>query len=207
MPPAEFDVQERSDEELMRLLADGRLSIQARQLACDQLVLRWYDHLRGYARRLFRLSPTGHGADLADDVVQEAFALVLEKAEQFDPRRRLGPWLRSVVHNLAVNLRRRESRYQGLGVEGDELLGRELPPLDALASRELLGRLSPDEHDLFQAVFFRGEKVKEVAYRLGESRSKVYRTLHELKQRFHSALGPPCDHGPAWARPFGEEER
>src|SRR5262245_37146395 len=143
MPPAQFDVQERSDEELMRLLADGRLSIQARQLACDQLVLRWYDHLRGYARRLFRLSPTGHGADLADDVVQEAFALVLEKAEQFDPRRRLGPWLRSVVHNLAVNLRRRESRYQGLGVEGDELLGRELPPLDALASRELLGRLSP----------------------------------------------------------------
>lgn len=206
MPSPEFDVQERSDEELMQLLADGRISIQARQRACDQLVLRWYDHLKGYARRLFRGAAPAAGADLADDVVQEAFALVLQKAGTFDPGRRLAPWLRSVVHNLAVNLRRRESRYQGLGLEGEQLPGRELPPLDALASREVLARLSPDEHELFLAVYLRGEKVREVADRLGESQSKVYRTLQELRSRFRSAL-ESGEMGAAASLPCSEKDR
>jgi RNA polymerase sigma-70 factor (ECF subfamily) len=187
----EFEVTERSsDEELMRLLADGGVSDHARQKAGDVLVTRWYEHLKSYARRLFRLSAGGCGADLAEDVVQEAFALVLEKAPLFDPSRRLAPWLHSVVHNLAVNLRRRESRYQGLGAEGEHLEDRELPPLDDVASRELLARLTTEERDLFWAVFFHGEKVKDLAWRRGEPARKVYRTLKELKHRVHTALAP-----------------
>lgn len=195
MPGPEFDVTERSsDEELMRLLADGRASIQARKRACDQLVLRWYDYLKDYARRLFRASAGGSATD-ADDVVQEAFALVLEKASLFDPSRRLAPWLRSVVHNLALNLRRRESRYQGLGFDWAQFENRDLPPLDDLASREWFVRLTPDERALFEAVFFSGEKVKDLATRRGEPPSKVYRTLQELKHRVRSTLRP-CEQGP-----------
>jgi RNA polymerase sigma-70 factor (ECF subfamily) len=191
----DVDFRDCSDEELMRLLADSHVSIKTRQWACDELVLRWYEDLKCYARRLFCPTLRGRSTDLADDIVQETFALVLEKAAQFDPSRRLAPWLRSVVHNLVVNLRRRESRYQGLGLEGDQLLDRRLPPLDDLASRELLARLSADEQDLLLAVYFRGEKVKEVAHRRGEPKGKIYRTLNHLKQRVRSALGPalqPC---------------
>src|SRR5262245_24842537 len=187
----EFDLTERSsDEELMRLLAKGGVSLQARQKAGDMLVSRWYEQLRIYARRLFRLSSGGCGNDLAEDVVQEAFALVLEKAPLFDTSRPLAPWLRSVVHNLAVNLRRRESRYQGLGTEGDMLENRELPPLDAVASRDLLATLTKEEGDLFWAVFLRGEKVKDLAGRRGEPAKKIYRTLQVLKLRVCTALGP-----------------
>jgi RNA polymerase sigma-70 factor (ECF subfamily) len=203
----EFEVTERSsDEELMRLLADGRVSMQARQKAGDVLVMRWYEQLKTYARRLFRLSAGGCGADLAEDVVQEAFALVLEKAPLFDRSRPLAPWLRSVVHNLAVNLRRRESRYQGLGQEGDQLEDRELPPFDDVASRELLARLTKEERDLFWAVFLRGEKVKDLAGRRGEPASKVYRALQELKHRVRSGLAP-CETGP-WRGPtYLEKDR
>src|SRR5262245_27067989 len=66
----EFEVTERSsDEELMRLLADGGVSDHARQKAGDVLVTRWYEHLKSYARRLFRLSAGGCSTDLAEDVV------------------------------------------------------------------------------------------------------------------------------------------
>ena len=204
----EFDVTERSsDEELMRLIADGRLTIEARRLAGDVLVMRWYEHLKSYARRLFRPSASGAcSADLAEDVVQEAFALVLEKAPLFDPSRRLAPWLHSVVHNLAVNLRRRESRYQGLGVECDQLAGRELPPLDDVATKEMFTRLTKEERDLFWAVFFRGEKVKDLAGRRGEPAKKVYRTLQELKHRVCSAIGP-CEAGPWRGQACPEKDR
>lgn len=203
----EFEVTERSsDEELMQLLADGGVSLQARQKAGDVLVMRWYEYLKTYARRLFRVSAGGGGTDLAEDVVQEAFALVLEKAPLFDPSRPLAPWLRSVVHNLAVNLRRRESRYQGLGTEGDQLEDRELPPIDDVASRELLARLTKEERDLFWAVFLRGEKVKDLAGRRGEPASKVYRTLQALKHRVRSGLGT-CEPGP-WRGPtYLEKDR
>jgi RNA polymerase sigma-70 factor (ECF subfamily) len=152
------------------------------------LVLRWYEHLVLYARRLFRPAEGVACADYSEDVVQEAFALVMEKASLFDPTRRLAPWLRSVVHNLALNLRRRESRYQGLGISGDTLPTREIPAFELAASRELLGRLSKEERDLFCAVFFQGAKVKDLACRRGEPPSKLYGTLHELKQRVQSAL-------------------
>ncbi|MCC7062200.1 MAG: sigma-70 family RNA polymerase sigma factor, partial [Planctomycetes bacterium] len=53
------------------------------------------------ARRLARDAAT------AEDLVQQTFVRAIERAEQFDPARRLLPWLTTILANEARMLRRR----------------------------------------------------------------------------------------------------
>lgn len=71
---------------------------QLRSLLEDEI-----PHLRRYARALV------HDAEEADDLVQACLERALQKAHQWDPERRLRPWLFRIQHNLFVSwIRRRE---------------------------------------------------------------------------------------------------
>jgi len=77
------------------------------QRACDQLVLRWYDHLKGYARRLSPSPQAARGRPVLH-VVPQRSPVVLTRPPSVRPLPTTGAVLRSVVHNLAINLAARE---------------------------------------------------------------------------------------------------
>ncbi|MEX0730345.1 MAG: RNA polymerase sigma factor [Aquisalimonadaceae bacterium] len=66
-------------------------------------------HLRRYARVL-----VGHPDD-ADDLVQAALERALIRADQWNPRRHLRPWLFRIQHNLYVSWVRRRDRERAFG--------------------------------------------------------------------------------------------
>ena len=57
----------------------------------------------------FALSLTRH-AEIAADVVQDTLIRALEREDQFIEGSDLGPWLRRITHNLAIDRARRASR-------------------------------------------------------------------------------------------------
>jgi RNA polymerase sigma-70 factor (ECF subfamily) len=184
------DWASRGDGELMTVLADPAAPRSWLQAACAELVSRWYDPLLRYVDRLFEINQPRQFVYSAEDVVQEAFALVIEKAGQFDPGRPLLPWLRQVVRNLAVNLWRRENRYRSLGPCGQTLAARpEVSAVDQLALQEVLAGLAPAEKHLFETVLLGKQRVDEAARGLGWPPGRAYQVLRELRAQL--GAGPP----------------
>jgi RNA polymerase sigma-70 factor (ECF subfamily) len=171
-----------SDQELMRILAFEEGISPLRRAACNELVERWYQPLVQDARFLLRAGAFRLRHLAVEDLVQEAFVTILERARQFDPARPFRPWLRRVLRNLAVSHWRHERRRQTLGAP-EELRGRELPPPERLAFEESLEGLSPVERELFRAYYEEGEPVKAIAGRTGQSPGQVYKVLRDLRQR------------------------
>jgi RNA polymerase sigma factor (sigma-70 family) len=181
------DWASRGDGELMAILADRAAPRSWLQAACAELVSRWYGPLLNYVDRLFEVNPPRGAMHSAEDLVQEAFALVMEKACQFDPARPLLPWLRRVVRNLAVNLWRRENRYRRLGPGDRRLAARaDFSPVDCLALQEVVAGLAPIERQLFEEVLLGKNRVDEVAHRLGWAPGRAYHVLRGVRARLEA---------------------
>jgi RNA polymerase sigma factor (sigma-70 family) len=184
------DWASRPDGELMAVLADRAAPRSWLQAACAELVSRWYEPLLRYVDYLFEVNHPRQSMHSAEDLVQETFALVLEKACQFDTQRPLLPWLRQVVRNLAVILWRRESRYRPLGPTGQTLPARaDVSAVENLALQEVLAGLAPPQRQLFDEVLLGTQRVDEAARRLGWHPGRAYQELRELRARLES--GPP----------------
>lgn len=57
---------------------------------------------------------------LAEDVVQEASVIGLQKLQEFDPRTNFVGWMGQIVRNVGLNLLRRERRRRYLSLDADE---------------------------------------------------------------------------------------
>lgn len=99
------------------------------QLECGRLL--------AIARRVVRRN------DLAEEVVQESFVAIWQRAAQFDPARgNAQGWLTTIVRNRAINMVRDGSRLQyhdgeTLTALGDQM-GDARDAFDALAERDAL---------------------------------------------------------------------
>ena len=130
----------------------------------------------------------------AEDVLQEVFLTVWNKAAQFDVERGLSPmtWLMSITRNRALDrLRARKQRFGGL----DDAA--EIPDLAPLADAALAARQSAERltaclqeldaraGDAIRAAFFGGETyerlAKAAAIPLGSMKSLIRRGLMRLK--------------------------
>lgn len=80
----------------------------------------------------------GNPAD-AEDALQEAFVLAMRRAETFDPKRRLGPWLVGFLTNTARSAARRERRRMTEGLP--ELASGDEGPMAAAEREELVAAL------------------------------------------------------------------
>lgn len=107
--------------------------------------------------------------ELAEDLVQETWLRVLERAGQYDPRLRFEPWLFSIARNLAIDhLRKHQAATHRMYYEDE-------------ASAELP---APD----FESPFFaaaRSEDAKRIAAALG-ALEPIYREA--LLLRFQEEL-------------------
>jgi RNA polymerase sigma-70 factor (ECF subfamily) len=145
---------------------------------------------------------------LAEDAVQEAFLVLMEKWEEFKPEMGVFPWVRKMVYYKVQELqrsRRREVPFEdqelrdlvSRTLEGgfDEESGRAHEPL-LKAYEECLGRLNKGSADLLVRYYWQRESGEKIAEKLGRtvnavwlSLSRVRRSLRECVARHHPELG------------------
>lgn len=114
---------------------------------------------------------------LAEDVVQEAFLSIWQRAGRFDPERgTASAYLFAAVHNKAVDavrheasLRRREEGVGDLPTEtpADEVVEAAWLRVRRTEVRSAVARLSPVQREALELAYFEGLTYSEVADKLG----------------------------------------
>jgi RNA polymerase sigma factor (sigma-70 family) len=151
----------RTDHELLEACATG--DEQALGLVYDRYARVAY----AVALRVLRDSA------LAEDAVQEAFLAVWRQAATYDPERgTASAWILTFVHRRAVDLVRRQHRFQGL----PEALEAALPArsVDGVADGVALRR---DVHAALRTLSSAERRVIELAYWGGLTQSEIARAL------------------------------
>ncbi|HUT09286.1 MAG TPA: RNA polymerase sigma factor [Thermoguttaceae bacterium] len=186
----------RTDEELLlRYRAEGDCD------AFDELVHRYERELYGYLRHYVG------DAEMAEDVFQQTFLQVHLKCEQFEPGRRVRPWLYTVATNQAIDLRRRNRRHRMVSLDRHtsanpsddgggliELFDSPEPgPVEKAESDETCELISQAVDELPETarevvilVYFQGLKYREAAEVLsipvGTVKSRLHAAIHKLSE-------------------------
>jgi RNA polymerase sigma factor (sigma-70 family) len=134
-----------------------------------------------------RWSLTGEDAE---DAVQRALEIYVRRLDSVDPATELA-WLKVVVRNEAVGVRRGRTGMHADAVDLVERLAAEDAPVDELVERrervarshEALARLKPDERT---ALLLKAEgfSYREIGRREGWTYTKVNRVITEGRRRF-----------------------
>lgn len=189
--------QQLSDEELMAQLQKGRKE------ALSELIRRYERELYSYLRRFVG------DATLAEDIFQNTFLQVYQKAKQFEQGRAVRPWLYAIATNLAIDALRRaarrpaaslerpieSARYEAVSSLLQSLPGPGKEPLEALEEKEraeLVQQAFLQLPEPLRAVvllaYFRGLKYREIADILGIPVGTVKSRLHVALKRLHDLL-------------------
>lgn len=176
-----------SDEAVVALVS------RSEESALAELYDRYGRLAYSHARRIVR------DAELADDVVQEAFLSVWRGAATFTPERaRASTWLMTLVHRRAVDLVRREQRHRADPVDDDDL---NEPPGHAVDDEVWLRlerervqvalRRLPDQHrELLELAYYGGFTQSQLAERLGRPvgtiKSQMFAALARLRELLES---------------------
>jgi RNA polymerase sigma-70 factor (ECF subfamily) len=191
-----------SDEELLICYrTTGRRSL------FDALVRRYEQEIYSYLCRYLG------NADLAEDVFQATFLSVHLKCDQFEPGRKVRPWLYAVATNAAIDAQRRARRHRSVsldqarienGERGNlaDLLECPQPSPDAeFAARErgewvqqALSELTDQMRSVLNLVYYQGLKYREAAEILqvpvGTVKSRVHAAVQKLNEYWQKAQSP-----------------
>jgi RNA polymerase sigma-70 factor, ECF subfamily len=173
--------------------------------AFEELVCRYEKELYGYLRQYLG------DAEMAEDVFQQTFLQVHLKCDQFEPERRLRPWLYAVATNQAIDFQRRNGRHRmasldrrmGRDAENEagefvELFGNsQIGPAEESEfseQRETIRRavdgLPEQTRQVIMLVFFQGMKYREAAEALSIPVGTVKSRVHAAIQKLNEALTP-----------------
>jgi RNA polymerase sigma factor (sigma-70 family) len=133
-------------------------------------------------------------ADIADDAVAAAWAIVWRKLGSLRDPARLRPWLVSVAVNEArqlVRARRRRSLIEVPIIDLGEPRGGLDPgsTISMLDLRNALARLDPNDRALLGMRYVAGFDATELAYATGRSPSGTRAHLARLLHRLERELG------------------
>lgn len=184
-----FWLAQRSDESLMGAVARGdRFALEALYNRYSRLAL-------GLAFRVVgdRLS--------GEEIVQEAFWRVWNRANTFRPKRgRFKPWLEGIVRNLAVDeLRHRSARPQTFSVElydvdygmpgcESDVAATAYSALTGERVRAAMAWLSPDQRQVVELAYFQGMTHKEIALALKQPLGTVHTRARMAIERLRREL-------------------
>jgi RNA polymerase sigma-70 factor (ECF subfamily) len=180
---------ERSDEQLAARVARGDV----------EAFTALYDR---YARRVYVLAAHLLGTAGAEDVVQELFLRLWQKAGQFDPARgSFAQWfLASARHAALAELRRRGRRQQLAAIgEVERLLTETADPRDDVeahtwerarlaAVRDALAALPPEQRRVLVLAYFAGMSQSTMAEQLGWPLGTVKKRTRLAMQKLRLAL-------------------
>lgn len=179
----------RTDDELLAGVANGDAT------ALAELFDRHGRVAYGLALRVVR------DADLAEDVVQEAFLSVWRSAHAFDPRRSSGrSWLLVLVHRRAVDVVRFRARRAAERLpEGDGAAATPAAEAAELAwerSRvtSALAQLPERERRVLELAYYGGLTQAQIAARLGVAlgtvKSRTFSALVRLRRLLEEGASP-----------------
>jgi RNA polymerase sigma-70 factor (ECF subfamily) len=182
----EMKVKLTSDEALMEVLKGNNPH------ALAELFLRYSRFVFSIGLRILQ------DAGEAEEIVQEVFLYLYQKANQFDQSKGSAKgWIAQITHSRSIDRRKflqRRYFYAGTDVEDftDTLAGahdvhRELVAKWNLDQLQIaLGELPDRQRRTLEMFFFEGLELKEIAERLGESLENVrhyyYRGLQKLRK-------------------------
>ena len=156
--------------------------------AVDRLVV---EHLPAALRFALRL--TGD-ADVAEDVVQEALCLVLQRWRSYRGEASFGTWLLQIVVNVDRDRRRRQRGV--LPMPAAEVVSNTAPPVEQAAADELharvraaIGRLPQRQREVALLSLGEGLPAREVARVLDITEANVYTCLHLARKRIAESIG------------------
>jgi RNA polymerase sigma-70 factor (ECF subfamily) len=181
----------RDDPELLLACADGD------EQALGSLYDRYGKLAYGVALRVLR------DAALAEDAVHDAFLTVWRRAVTFDPARgQASTWILTLVHRRAVDLVRRQHRFNTLPAQ----LKAASPPapgagMDEHVTRRIavqaaLRRLSSAEREVLDLAYWGGLTQPQIATALGiplgTVKSRTLNALVKLRDALDEATEAPC---------------
>jgi RNA polymerase sigma-70 factor, ECF subfamily len=186
-----------TDEKLMlSYCSDGNAQ------AFEELVHRYEKELYGYLRHYLG------NAEMAEDVFQQTFLQIHLKCEQFEPGRKVRPWLYTVATNQAIDYQRRNRRHRMRSLNHAAARNGD----GASASMDIFDRgvMGPDidvetaeEHEalhravealpelskqIVTLVFFQGLKYREAAEILSVPVGTVKSRLHAAMRKLTEIL-------------------
>jgi RNA polymerase sigma-70 factor, ECF subfamily len=135
----------------------------------------------------------------AEDLVQETFLRVWNRAQGVDPERgSVGPWLLAVARNRAIDYLRSAAGRQRNVLELDETdhpaLYRDMEP-DLLISdrarrvKTAMERLSPNHRTVMELAYFEGLSQTEMAERMGQPLGTVKTWVRTALKSLRDELG------------------
>ena len=149
------------------------------------------------------LSLSGHDVADAEDVMQQAYLLLLEGRARFDGRASLKTWLYAVIRNVA----RRERRRGWLSVAVLSRLATDLDPEEAATSvsqvltgsepnraaeaqrmRIAMRSLSLRQREVLELVFDAEFTLEEAAHVIGVSTGSARTHYHRAKQKLRQEM-------------------
>jgi len=182
------------DEDLMQRVGAGD------EQAFRELFGRYAALAHGLAFRLVRQ------AQVAEEIVQEAFLAVWRNPDRYDRTRgSVRSWLMGTVHHRAVDAVRREQAQRrradqaasglGPGIEDpiDDVLAAIDLPGERRLVRKALGDLPEEQREVIQGMYFDGLSQSQIAERTGLPLGTVKsRTLLAMRRlRAHLGEGSP----------------
>ena len=185
------DLRNWSDEELLE-----EYQATGRRAAFDALVHRYERELFGYLRQYLG------DAEMAEDVFQQTFLQVHLKCDQYEPGRKVRPWLYTVATNQAIDWQRRNRRHRMVSLDrrsaspSDDDVGALVELLDspergpsenvetleeADAVRQAIDSLPEQMRQVVLLVYFQGMKYREAA-------DVLSLPVGTVKSRLHAAI-------------------
>jgi len=162
--------------------------------AYRELVRRHAGNLRRFAGRLLRDDTE------AEDVVQETFLRLWQRAADYTAAARVGTWLHRITHNLAVDRLRARGRLTALD-DDDEAASsaRPLALLDQKRRAEALERalaaLPERQGAAVTLVHLQGMTGTEASEVLGVGSEALESLLARGRRKLKALLGEPESHG------------
>jgi len=208
----EQDAPRSMERMVLRALSDEELLVDYRdhgnRPAFEELVHRYEKELFGYLRNYLS------DPDMADDVFQLTFLQIYLKCDQFEPERKLRPWLYAVATNQAIDHQRRFGRHRmasldrrtgkdeesDTGAFGDLFDSHDRGPVEETENRDqadeirrAVDKLPEQIRQVVILIYFQGLKYREAAHALGIPVGTVKSRLHGAIQKLGEVLVPAPD--------------
>jgi RNA polymerase sigma-70 factor, ECF subfamily len=138
----------------------------------------------------------------AEDLCQEVFLLLFEKAKLFDASKgTASSWIIQIAYHRAINRREylaHRQHYNTQELDEEQVGGGHQPLLiDEITARDLLHRLreqlSEEQTESLELHFFEGYSLREIAEKTGQSLGNVRHHYYRGLERLRSNLFPKKD--------------
>jgi RNA polymerase sigma-70 factor (ECF subfamily) len=180
---------EPNDESLLSEIGGGSKS------ALGILFRRHRRSVLSVAERILR------DASEAEDLCQEVFLLVFQKAQLFDASKgTASSWLIQIAYHRAMNRRQylaHRQHYNTQELDEQEIGARPQLLIDEITARNLLNRLrdqlSEEQKETLELHFFEGYSLREIAEKTNQKLGNVRHHYYRALQRLRSNLFPQKD--------------